>query len=163
MLDAVQGRWDTSIRGTISKGCFVQEAQHPRIFGRGHIGGGHINPASVKVYRVVFGDISSVVLCCEISSLTLGVGTHWSGIIRPWDIHIIHWMFIPRYESSKRRVVQGTYHTWDASSKIKRSGTHPSGTVVFGDISSVVLCCEISSLTLGVGSYWSGIIRPWDI
>ncbi len=46
MLDAVQGR-DTSFRDTISKGRFVQGAQHPRIFGRGHIGQGHINPASL--------------------------------------------------------------------------------------------------------------------
>jgi hypothetical protein len=45
MLDAVQGR-DTSVRGTISKGRFVQGAQHPRIFGQGHTGRGHINPAS---------------------------------------------------------------------------------------------------------------------
>ncbi len=45
MVDAVQGR-DTSVRDTISKGGFVQGAQHPRIFGRGHIGRGHINPAS---------------------------------------------------------------------------------------------------------------------
>ena len=44
MVDAVQGR-DTSVRDTISKGGFVQGAQHPRIFGRGHIGRGHINPA----------------------------------------------------------------------------------------------------------------------
>ncbi len=42
MLHAVQG-WDTSVRGTISKGSFVQGAQHPRIFGQGHIGQGHIN------------------------------------------------------------------------------------------------------------------------
>ncbi len=47
MLDAVQGR-DTSVRDTISKGRFVQGVQHPRIFGRGHIGRGHINPASFK-------------------------------------------------------------------------------------------------------------------
>jgi hypothetical protein len=46
MLDAVQGR-DTSVRGTISEGRFVQGAQHPRILGRGHIGRGHINPASI--------------------------------------------------------------------------------------------------------------------
>jgi hypothetical protein len=26
--------------------CFVQGAQHPRTFGQGHIGQGHINPAS---------------------------------------------------------------------------------------------------------------------
>ncbi len=45
MLDAVQGR-DTSVRDTMSKGRFVPGAQHPRIFGRGHIGRGHINPAS---------------------------------------------------------------------------------------------------------------------
>jgi hypothetical protein len=43
--DAVQGR-DTSVRDTLSKGRFVQGAQHPRIFGRGLIGRGHINPAS---------------------------------------------------------------------------------------------------------------------
>ncbi len=45
MLDAVQGR-DTSDRDTISMGRFVQGAQHPRIFVWGHIGRGHINPAS---------------------------------------------------------------------------------------------------------------------
>jgi hypothetical protein len=44
MLDAVQGR-DTLVSGTISKGRFVQGAQHPRIFGQGHISRGHINPA----------------------------------------------------------------------------------------------------------------------
>ena len=48
MVDAVQGR-DTSVRDTISKGGFVQGAQHPRIFGRGHIGWGHINPASRRL------------------------------------------------------------------------------------------------------------------
>ncbi len=42
MLDVVQGR-DTSVRDTISKERFVQVAQHPRIFGWGHIGRGHIN------------------------------------------------------------------------------------------------------------------------
>jgi hypothetical protein len=47
MVDAVQGR-DTSVRDTISKGGFVQGAQHPRIFGRGHIGRGHINPAVLR-------------------------------------------------------------------------------------------------------------------
>jgi hypothetical protein len=47
MVDAVQGR-DTSLRDTISKGGFVQGAQHPRIFGWGHFGRGHINPASPK-------------------------------------------------------------------------------------------------------------------
>jgi hypothetical protein len=46
MLDAVQG-WDTSVRDTISKGRFVQGAQHPRIFGLWHIGMGHINPVSI--------------------------------------------------------------------------------------------------------------------
>jgi hypothetical protein len=45
MLDLFQG-WDTSVSGTISKGRFAQGAQHPRIFGREHIGRGHINPAS---------------------------------------------------------------------------------------------------------------------
>ncbi len=44
MLDAVQDR-DTSVRDTMSKGRFVPGPQHPRIFGRGHIGRGHINPA----------------------------------------------------------------------------------------------------------------------
>jgi hypothetical protein len=43
MLDAVQGR-DTLFRDTIFKGRFVQGAPHSRIFG-----GGHINPASLKV------------------------------------------------------------------------------------------------------------------
>jgi hypothetical protein len=47
MRDAVQG-WETLVRGTISKGRFVQGAQHSRTFGRGHIGQGHINPASKK-------------------------------------------------------------------------------------------------------------------
>ncbi len=42
MRGAVQGR-DTSVRGIISKGRFVQGAQHPRTFGRGHIGWGDIN------------------------------------------------------------------------------------------------------------------------
>ncbi len=46
MPDVVQG-WDTSVRGTISKGRFVQGAQHPITFGQGHIGRGHINPASI--------------------------------------------------------------------------------------------------------------------
>jgi hypothetical protein len=50
MLDAVQGR-DTLVKGTISKGRFVQGGQHPRIFGRGHIGRGHINPASIQVVK----------------------------------------------------------------------------------------------------------------
>ncbi len=45
MLDVVQGR-ETTVRGTISKGRYVQGAQHPKIFGRGFIGRGHINPAS---------------------------------------------------------------------------------------------------------------------
>jgi hypothetical protein len=48
MPDADQG-WDKSVRGTTSKGRFVQGAQHPRTFGRGHIGRGHINPASMAV------------------------------------------------------------------------------------------------------------------
>ncbi len=45
MRGAVQGQ-DTSVRGIICKGRFVQGSQHPRTFGRGHIGRGHINPAS---------------------------------------------------------------------------------------------------------------------
>jgi hypothetical protein len=45
MRGAVQGR-DTSVRGIISKGRFVQGAQYPRTFGPGHIGRGHMNPAS---------------------------------------------------------------------------------------------------------------------
>ncbi len=55
MLDAVQGL-DTSVRDTMSKGRFVPGAQHPRIFGRGHIGWGHINPALGQIlnfqYRI---------------------------------------------------------------------------------------------------------------
>jgi hypothetical protein len=35
------------------KGRFVQGAQHPRTFGRGHIGRGHINPASLKLLNMV--------------------------------------------------------------------------------------------------------------
>jgi hypothetical protein len=61
MLYALQG-WDTSVRGTISKGCFVQGGQHPRIFGQGHIGRGHINPASLKLFcscsRICHDDMS---------------------------------------------------------------------------------------------------------
>jgi hypothetical protein len=44
MRGSVKGR-DTLVRGIISKGRFVQGAQHPRTFGRGHTGRGHINPA----------------------------------------------------------------------------------------------------------------------
>jgi hypothetical protein len=47
----VQGR-DTLVRGAISKGCFVQVAYHPRIFGRGRIGRGYINPAGRKNGRI---------------------------------------------------------------------------------------------------------------
>ncbi len=36
---------DGSVRGTITKGLFVLGAQHPRIFGRGHIGRGWTNIA----------------------------------------------------------------------------------------------------------------------
>jgi hypothetical protein len=46
MPDTVKG-WDTSVRGTIFKGRFVQGAQHPRTFGQGHIDRGHINPATL--------------------------------------------------------------------------------------------------------------------
>ncbi len=38
------------IRGIICKGRFVQGPQHPRTFGRGHIGRGHINPVSGSTY-----------------------------------------------------------------------------------------------------------------
>jgi hypothetical protein len=51
MPDAVQGR-DTSVRGKISKGRLVQWAQHPRTFGQGHIGRGHINPASLNLLNL---------------------------------------------------------------------------------------------------------------
>jgi len=37
--------WDGSVRGKIAKGHFVQGMQHPRIFGRGHIGRGWTNIA----------------------------------------------------------------------------------------------------------------------
>ncbi len=37
--------WDGSVRGKIAKGHFVQGLQHPRIFGRGHIGRGWTNIA----------------------------------------------------------------------------------------------------------------------
>jgi hypothetical protein len=46
MRGAFQDR-DTSVRGIICKGRFVQGAQRPRTFGRGHIGRGHINPAYI--------------------------------------------------------------------------------------------------------------------
>jgi hypothetical protein len=44
MCDAAVQGWGTLVRGTISKGHFVKGAQHPRTFGREHIGRGHINP-----------------------------------------------------------------------------------------------------------------------
>jgi hypothetical protein len=37
--------WEGSVRGKIAKGQFVQGMQHPRIFGRGHIGRGWTNIA----------------------------------------------------------------------------------------------------------------------
>ncbi len=37
--------WDGSVRGKIAKGDFIQGMQHPRIFGRGHIGQGRTNIA----------------------------------------------------------------------------------------------------------------------
>jgi hypothetical protein len=37
--------WDGSVRGKIAKGHFVQGMQHPRIFGREHIGRGWTNIA----------------------------------------------------------------------------------------------------------------------
>jgi hypothetical protein len=37
--------WDGSVRGKLAKGHFVQGMQHPRIFGRGHIGRGWTNIA----------------------------------------------------------------------------------------------------------------------
>ena len=37
--------WDGLVRGKIAKGHFVQGMQHPRIFGRGHIGQGWTNIA----------------------------------------------------------------------------------------------------------------------
>ncbi len=49
MRDVVQGR-DRSVRGIVSEGQFVQGAQHPRTFGQGHIGRGHINPASFMIF-----------------------------------------------------------------------------------------------------------------
>jgi hypothetical protein len=35
--------WDGSVRGKIDKGHLVQRMQHPRIFGREHIGQGRTN------------------------------------------------------------------------------------------------------------------------
>jgi hypothetical protein len=93
MLDAVQGR-DTSVRGTISKGRFVQGAQHPRIFDRGHIGRGHINPASN-------------VECCESSSLSVEIRTQQSGSIYPWDPSF-KGQFIPGM-MSKGRIIPMTH------------------------------------------------------
>ncbi len=58
MHDAIQGR-DTSVRGKIAKGLIVQGAQHPRTFGRGHIGRGHINPASSDVQAETVDGASS--------------------------------------------------------------------------------------------------------
>jgi hypothetical protein len=64
MRDAVQG-WDTSVRGTISKGRFVQGAQHPRTFNWGHIGRGHINPASKNAYSMDTMDTGEIhILFC---------------------------------------------------------------------------------------------------
>ncbi len=48
--------WDGSVRGKIAKGHFVQGMQHPRIFGRGHIGRGWTNIArlQVVVYHIIY-------------------------------------------------------------------------------------------------------------
>ncbi len=54
MHDLVQGR-DTSVRGIISKGHFVQGAQHQRTFGWGHIGWG-----TSTLHPVVQGQDTSV-------------------------------------------------------------------------------------------------------
>ncbi len=40
--------WDGSARGKIAKGHFIQGMQHPRIFGRGHIGRGWTNEKLAK-------------------------------------------------------------------------------------------------------------------
>ncbi len=39
--------WDGLVRGKLAKGHFVQGMQHPRIFGRGHIGRGWTNIAPI--------------------------------------------------------------------------------------------------------------------
>ncbi len=44
--------WDGSVRGKIAKGHFVQGLQHPRIFGRGHIGRGWTNIAPIYISGV---------------------------------------------------------------------------------------------------------------
>ncbi len=51
---------DGSVRGTITKGLFVQGAQHPRIVGRGHIGWGrtNISPDSRLLFLSMRGTIS---------------------------------------------------------------------------------------------------------
>ena len=43
-------RWEGSVRGKIAKGHFVQGMQHPRIFGRGHIGRGWTNIAPINFF-----------------------------------------------------------------------------------------------------------------
>ncbi len=47
--------WDGSVRGKIAKGHFVQGLQHPRIFGRGHIGRGWTNIAQPSIYTIYTG------------------------------------------------------------------------------------------------------------
>ncbi len=44
--------WDGSVRGKLAKGHFVQGMQHPRIFGRGHIGRGWTNIAPKSLYKL---------------------------------------------------------------------------------------------------------------
>ncbi len=52
--------WDGSVRGKIAKGHFVQGMQHPRIFGRGHIGRGWTNIAPIAAVDPALCDPCSV-------------------------------------------------------------------------------------------------------
>jgi hypothetical protein len=54
--------WDGLVRGKIAKGQFVKGMQHPRIFGRGHIGQGQTNIAP-NASRIVKGGSKPRIFC----------------------------------------------------------------------------------------------------
>ncbi len=136
MLDTAQGR-DTSVRGTISKGRFVQGAQHPRIFGQGHIGRGHINPASRKLGN-------------------LGLQTLKS---RPKPLPT---STTPSLDEG--RIVQETHPPRDVSSMNFRSGTQRSEmnlhcTFFTGFVSNNMLYCTYTRQIISKFSFFIGFLE----
>ncbi len=66
--------WDGSVRGKIVKGHFVQGLQHPRIFGRGHIGRGWTNIAPF------YGEADrQLMLIYQLTTSAFQMRTSWSG------------------------------------------------------------------------------------